>query len=132
MLGKTAHLYQIFSDLKTDTSYVYSIEYMSELLVEDTVVFKTDSVLRFNFHSTYYDGLIPHEDLRVYPIPARAMIHVSGLTETCRYKLMDLHGRVVLSGNLDPGNFIDISGIQAGIYLLKPSNYLPLKVAISR
>jgi hypothetical protein len=56
--------------------------------------------------------------LKVYPIPATNKLFISSADITADYKVISLHGSVLLEGKLT-GQQIDVHQLQAGIYLLK-------------
>jgi len=61
----------------------------------------------------------PMPTLRVYPIPAHAWFVVDGLLRPSAMVLRDVQGRVVKQMNGTPGQVVDISELQPGLYLLE-------------
>ncbi len=121
-----------FLNLETDTAYPYSIWYLSEIYKEDTVVFRTDSTLRFNFKVGVNTDLDIENQVRLFPNPADNHIRVSGIEPNSVYEIRDLKGRILLSGNLNNGDMIDVSELKTGIYFLKSGDYPSMKFNICR
>jgi hypothetical protein len=57
---------------------------------------------------------------RVYPVPCNEHLTVTGLSERVRYGIVDISGRMLMSGNI--GNeqvILDVSSIPSGVYNLQ-------------
>lgn len=120
-----------FYDLKTDTSYHYSIAYLSEIFMEDTVIFRTDSTMRFNFMAGVSTVPAMEDQLSLYPNPARNYIRVSGIKRNCRYEIRNILGESVDSGTIRENELIDVSELAPGIYFLNigPQSTLKFNIA---
>ena len=73
--------------------------------------------------------------LKVYPNPASDYIHVVTNSNKARFKIIDMVGKEVLSGNLNLSNEINISGIKCGTYIvfiLFDKKVLATKLLINR
>ena len=64
-----------------------------------------------------YD-LIQKGSLKVYPVPARNKLFVSGFIKPGRFKLININGIVVSEGQLND-NAIDVGHLDPGIYVFK-------------
>jgi hypothetical protein len=58
------------------------------------------------------------DNLKVFPNPATNMIEVSGSFKMERFKILNLDGKVLLSGEF-LGNSIDVSNLESGVYIFK-------------
>ncbi|MFN5879697.1 MAG: T9SS type A sorting domain-containing protein, partial [Flavobacteriales bacterium] len=59
-------------------------------------------------------------DFKVYPNPASdELVLVSSKDIDFEYVLINMHGREVRSGSHQAIGYIDISGVNSGVYLLK-------------
>lgn len=56
--------------------------------------------------------------LNIYPNPASDYIHVVTDSDKARFKIIDMIGKEVLSGNLNSSNKINISEIRCGAYIV--------------
>jgi hypothetical protein len=54
---------------------------------------------------------------------------VSG-SKTLRYRVVDLRGRAVFSGNVSPEEVVDLSSLEKGVYVLQVSGEKPLRFSI--
>jgi hypothetical protein len=59
------------------------------------------------------------EGITFYPNPVNDLLSVSGLEQPCNYRLLDLQGRQVAAGTLDPDGSIPMNAYNPGIYLLE-------------
>ncbi|MBC7553742.1 MAG: T9SS type A sorting domain-containing protein [Taibaiella sp.] len=55
----------------------------------------------------------------VMPNPVYNTLAVSGITQPCNYRLLDMTGRSLLSGVIAPGAQVDVSTLTTGNYLLQ-------------
>lgn len=65
-------------------------------------------------------GLSPlsEERLSVYPNPTSTILNIDGMHATDKIQLLDLQGKIVLTGN-QTSKSMDISGLDKGVYLLR-------------
>jgi hypothetical protein len=65
-------------------------------------------------------GLSPltEERLSVYPNPTSCILNIDGVHATDKIQLLDLQGKIVLTGN-QQSKSLDISGLEKGVYLLR-------------
>lgn len=63
--------------------------------------------------------------LKVFPNPASVLITIQGLNKLSNYEIVDLTGSVVLKGYTE--GEIDITQLNAGIYILRTDNALSIK-----
>ena len=68
------------------------------------------------------DDISTEQIVSIVPNPAKETLHIKS-PEACTYEIIDLSGRVVLSGSIsaDESTTIQIANIQAGMYLVKLS-----------
>ncbi len=55
----------------------------------------------------------------IYPIPASDMLNVTGLVAGAAYEVIDVQGRIVLSGTAQPVTAIDVRELSPGMHLLR-------------
>jgi len=61
--------------------------------------------------------------LKLWPVPAKDVIHIDGIKSQSNYEIIDSTGKLILSGKLDSGkNTIDTSVLIPGTYILKVIN----------
>lgn len=60
--------------------------------------------------------------LSVYPNPSTSFLHVSGLNASTNYRLYNILGAEIQSGNVKADQGIDIDALQSGVYMLQISN----------
>lgn len=72
------------------------------------------------FNSTGYN-FTKHQNLHVYPNPAKDVLNISGLNtdENAKIAIVDLHGKVMLTKYATGQTTMDISSLNPGIYLLR-------------
>ncbi len=58
------------------------------------------------------------KSLKIYPNPASEYVHVATNSHKARFKIIDMVGKEVLSGNLNTSNEINISTIKCGAYVV--------------
>lgn len=121
-----------FQDLKTDTTYLFRIENQSEFLMEDSVVFLTDTTLRVYLTTGVSATFSGAEGLRLYPNPAHDFIRIFGLESNCDYEIRDVQGRIMDSGILINEERVDVSELAPGIYFLKPGDHPLMKFSINK
>ncbi len=67
-------------------------------------------------------GLEAFTDISVYPNPAGAVLHISGVAENARYTLSGMDGKVLKKGKLKAGtadHSVAVPSLKKGIYLLQ-------------
>lgn len=58
-------------------------------------------------------------DVKLFPNPVKDVLNIDGVRSQIRYELLDLSGRIVITGSLSSGlNQIDLSELNSGVYLL--------------
>ncbi|MCB9260774.1 MAG: T9SS type A sorting domain-containing protein [Flavobacteriales bacterium] len=65
---------------------------------------------------------VAQNGLSVYPNPASSLVKVSSLfvsNSSSKIKIVDLQGRVVLEKELDSTNSVDVSSLNAGMYVVE-------------
>ena len=67
---------------------------------------------------TSINDIIDIEPVSFYPNPATDLITVNVKSEA-EFQMLDMLGRIVLSGNLNISGVVDISGLDEGNYILK-------------
>lgn len=61
--------------------------------------------------------------LSVYPNPVKDLIHIGGIGTAMTYRLLNMVGSVLQSGNLDSAsNVVNVSNVVSGMYILEVSN----------
>ena len=65
--------------------------------------------------------------IQAYPNPTNDKLYLKGITEKTIYSIYTSTGRKIVSDELMPGSFIDVSSFASGIYLIKFSNRTTLK-----
>lgn len=63
---------------------------------------------------------LTEEGLVVYPNPTSSILNLDGLNATDKIQLLDLQGKLILSGN-QQSKSLDISTLEKGVYLLRVS-----------
>jgi hypothetical protein len=63
---------------------------------------------------------LTEEGLVVYPNPTSSILNLEGLHTTDKVQLLDLQGKLILSGN-QQSKSLDISTLEKGVYLLRVS-----------
>lgn len=124
-------------DVETNRDLPYRIEHQEKLLAVDTLVVMADTTLRLNITHGVSTGSIPHNNLQIYPNPAGHMIHISGLEEKAAFRIIDVHGKVQVSGSVGDagqgdGGLIDVSILPPGIYFLRMTGQPVLKFIIDK
>ena len=67
-------------------------------------------------------GIYEHNNtsLKFWPVPAKDVMHIEGIRSKSNFEIIDVNGKLVLSGKLNSGkNIIDISKLIPGTYILK-------------
>jgi hypothetical protein len=76
-------------------------------------------------------GTTSMHNIRVYPNPAKNILHIDNLSTATHFKLINLVGVTVQDGSLQSGdNFININEIASGIYMLELTNNINEKAMI--
>ena len=119
----------LFRDLETGTDSPYRVEKDSQVLTESSVTFLADTTIRLYLGET---SILPDREiskLRVYPIPAKNELWITGHDPGCEYQIMDLHGRHCMSGRIVEDR-IELSPLPEGIYLLQAGKHPVLRISI--
>lgn len=70
---------------------------------------------------SYFGVGLEESDLnhwRIYPNPANEYLNIEGASADQQWSIVDIHGRVLLTGNVE-GGYIDISALRTGFYFLR-------------
>jgi len=59
------------------------------------------------------------KDISIYPNPVNDLLNIKHHESEISFELMDLSGKIILSGDLPNGKALDLSAIQQGLYYLK-------------
>ena len=113
----TAPDYEMPTDMGTDNMYEVTITATDDGTPEMTamqalIITVTEAVL----------GLETFTDIAVYPNPAGAVLHISGVEGNARYTLSGIDGKVLKRGKLKAGtadHSVAIPSLKQGIYLLQ-------------
>ncbi|MGC3947696.1 MAG: T9SS type A sorting domain-containing protein [Chryseolinea sp.] len=57
------------------------------------------------------------ESIAIYPVPASSILHVSGAS-SARLSMIDVHGRILLTQEINGETEVDISRLSPGVYVL--------------
>jgi len=57
--------------------------------------------------------------IRIFPIPARDQLVVSGISWTGKYAILNMYGQVQIQGNLIDNETINVSFLKSGNYLIR-------------
>ena len=70
------------------------------------------------------------KELAVFPNPLQDKLYINGLSENQNiWSVYDILGKKVLEANTDENNVVlDLSDLTNGVYFLRSSNYLPVKI----
>ena len=70
------------------------------------------------------------KELAVFPNPLQDKLYINGLSENQNaWSVYDMLGKKVLELNTDENNVVlDLSDLTNGVYFLRSSNYLPVKI----
>lgn len=80
----------------------------------------SNTVRKITNPSLNVSNAVNHNDLRVYPNPAKDFIKVSGIMENTNYRLVSVTGSFVQAGTLEHGNnAISLLNNPPGIYILE-------------
>ena len=60
--------------------------------------------------------------VNVYPNPATDLIRIQGVSNTSSYHIVDISGKIVMTGVLDPNGILDVQDIRSGLYVLIVNN----------
>ncbi len=107
-------------DLKTDTQYVYRVDYLNEVLLTDSMSLMTDSTIRLNIITQGVALKYKASQIDIYPNPAGEKITLRGPDGGESYSVFDVT-------ELDMKMEIDLSTLDAGFYILKVEDYPPLR-----
>ena len=78
-------------------------------------------VILYDIHALTGTASYEQESLKVYPNPATDHVFINGLEAPTSYQLVAMNGQVVQSGIIS-GNFLDVTGLQHGMYVLRIGN----------
>ena len=62
---------------------------------------------------------MPNAKIAIYPNPAQNYLNVSNISEASQYQIFDVIGNKIMGGNFIQSKKIDVSQLNAGIYLIK-------------
>lgn len=84
-----------------------------------SIIFRESSKkMEGTYDPTSVSGINSIDRVNVYPNPVQNMLNITG-AHGAAYTVSDITGRVMFSGNIASNNLsIDVSGINAGIYIL--------------
>lgn len=73
-------------------------------------------------------------EFTVYPNPVsnRVLVSTDRPTESVRFSLLDMHGRMLRQWDVTGEKELDVSGLQDGVYIMKSRYFLPQKIVIQR
>lgn len=117
-----------FTDLKTDTTYTYSVEHEETGMLEDSFLLRTDSTLRLNLFYTGENEPDRNSQLKIYPNPSGGTITVTGAGAKTHFCIRNLLGATVMEGILSEEQTMDLSGLKCGIYFVSIGDHPPLKL----
>jgi len=99
--------------------------------LSNIILFDTDTLMRIQFVSgefnisrvIYNNNGVSisepiSEDLSIYPNPTKSNIYIKNQTKSLQYKLVDLPGRIVKEGIIEPNNNISMQELGNGTYFL--------------
>jgi hypothetical protein len=82
----------------------------------------SQSVFPFNASNCSLVGLEEETDntgFKIHPNPTTSVLNVSGLTSQTSITISSILGKVVMSGNIQENEELDVSELKSGIYILK-------------
>lgn len=114
-------------EFKRDTNNVYSYYSTEKRHPIVTVYCKpNDEVISAEYlqYSLLYNSIPKHSQASytVYPNPSSHSLQIKGLKEITSYEVYNELGKVVISGEIQTGETIDISSLKAGLYHLSIFN----------
>jgi len=62
---------------------------------------------------------VDEQDIRIYPNPSSGIFNIKGIEGQVEMKVIDIFGKIVLTGTLDKLQVIDLGGKPKGVYFLK-------------
>ena len=71
------------------------------------------------------------ESWKVYPNPTNDILMISGITKKTQYSLFNINGQLIVSGNIEQNEKIDMSDFPSGLYIIKlksESNSVSLRI----
>lgn len=78
------------------------------------------SVMNNNYDITTSSNVVPNEEIRVFPNPAKDVLNLEGVSNVKELVLLTLDGRIALKS--ERANTLDLAGLTSGNYLLKVEN----------
>lgn len=82
----------------------------------------SNKITKLNLCSLSTEIIKPTKPISLYPNPSENQIKVSGLAETQKYKIFNIHGIVVSEGIISSSLEISIQNLKTGIYFFKLEN----------
>ncbi|RNC86860.1 MAG: T9SS C-terminal target domain-containing protein [Winogradskyella sp.] len=65
---------------------------------------------------------------RLYPNPSTAEITIKNLNGPTNYTIVDILGKTVKNGEISPNEYVDISKLKTGVYLINLNGYSTLRL----
>jgi aminopeptidase N len=92
---------------------VASVSFNDDLQIveKDATIIYDSSLTTTNFNN--------NKNLVLYPNPVRNDLFLSGIPKKTAFEIYSLDGKLVMKGNYSPQNFINVSKLTKGLYLLK-------------
>lgn len=77
-------------------------------------------IAALTWDSTLGESEVSSEDVFVYPNPVKDRLWFAGVeSEDVSWEVIDMHGRACLSGRSEGLSFIDVSGLNGGLYVVQ-------------
>ena len=73
--------------------------------------------------STALVNIAARQPIKIFPNPSTHFIALENIKETGVYRIMAMDGRTVSSGTYEAGDLIDVSRLEAGVYLLNTEGF---------
>ncbi len=110
----------LFLNQQSRKDYEYFIEKEGYQTITGSLYLEIDTLIRIFFTPATTLKNISCMDYRIYPNPVKEMLNITSSGEKGNMSLIDLNGKVMLSGILLKGDqSFDLTGMHAGIYLLQ-------------
>lgn len=85
--------------------------------------FAVSNIRKMTFNEVLGVPEIATETFKVYPNPVQNLLYISGNASTpYPYALFTIDGRLLLNGEVQNGEPVDVSGLSSGFYILKVNN----------
>jgi hypothetical protein len=127
--GDVLYLYEGNSDAGTLIGEFSANDIPTEIFVYgDEVYFKfvTNSEGQSDGWEVMYETSVLGSDdvlssafVNVYPNPANDVLNISGVLDSFEYQIVDLSGKVIISGSSNNNSRIDVSQLSSGVYFAK-------------